>query len=83
MRPGWNGDWDVYRVGTLANIPAQDYQQPGDTTPSHRFGSAHSSAFNVLFCDGSVRHVRYGLDGVTWLRACVRNDGYSLGTGDL
>jgi prepilin-type N-terminal cleavage/methylation domain-containing protein/prepilin-type processing-associated H-X9-DG protein len=83
FRPGWNGDWEVYRVGTTSQTPAQDFGLPGDTTPSHRFGSAHPSGFNVLFADGSVRHVRYSINGTTWQRACVRNDGQSFNMSDL
>lgn len=29
-----------------------------------RFGSSHSSGFNVTFCDGSVRHIIYTVDPV-------------------
>jgi prepilin-type processing-associated H-X9-DG protein/prepilin-type N-terminal cleavage/methylation domain-containing protein len=74
--PGWD-DWEVYRG---AGQPAPDFHAPGHLQPSREFGSAHSTGFNVAFCDGSVRHIRYCVDPTTWTRACVRNDkqGYSL-----
>jgi prepilin-type N-terminal cleavage/methylation domain-containing protein/prepilin-type processing-associated H-X9-DG protein len=82
-RPGWNGDWEVYRIGLAPNTPERDRRVSGDTTPSHKFGSAHSNGFNAVFADGSVRHVRFGVDAVTWQRACVRNDGQVYSHGNL
>ncbi len=70
--PGWNGDWEVYRIGTLQ--PAQDFGLANDATPSQGFGSAHSTGFSAVFCDGSVRYLRYSVNLTTWTRACTRND---------
>jgi prepilin-type N-terminal cleavage/methylation domain-containing protein/prepilin-type processing-associated H-X9-DG protein len=83
FRPGWNGDWEVYRVGTASTQPAQDFSDPTNTPPSQRFGSAHSRGFNVCFGDGSVRHVQYSVNSISWQRACVRNDGLVYNIGDL
>ncbi|MFO0878960.1 MAG: DUF1559 domain-containing protein [Gemmataceae bacterium] len=70
-RPGWNGDWEAYRSGSVA--PAQDEaSQSNEAFPM--FGSAHPQGFNACFADGSVRYVRYGIDLTTWRKACVRND---------
>ena len=74
--PGWNGDWEVYRWGLAT--PAADRNVSGDLTPSHAFGSAHTTGLNVAFCDGSVRFIRYGLEGIVWQRLCIRNDGQVL-----
>ena len=82
-RPGWNGDWEVYRVGTGGASPERDCHLAGDAAPSHRFGSSHSSGFNVVFGDGSVRHVRFGVNATVWQRACVRNDGLVYSPNDL
>ena len=70
-RPGWNGDWEVYRWGATSSAPARDYRAPDDTTSPHRFGSSHTSGFNAVFADGSVRHVRFSVNPTTWQRACV------------
>lgn len=71
--PGWNGDGEVYRRGLVT--PGPDMDRPGDMSPSHAFGAAHATGLNVSFCDGSVRFIRYGLDGGVWQRLCIRNDG--------
>jgi prepilin-type N-terminal cleavage/methylation domain-containing protein/prepilin-type processing-associated H-X9-DG protein len=82
-RAGWNGDWEVYRWGATSSVPARDYSSPGEEAPAHRFGSSHPSGFNAVFADGSVRHVRFGVDATSWERACVRNDGLAYSLGDL
>ena len=43
--------------------PAQDTQNLGDSV---HFGSIHSSAMNMSFCDGSVRQVAYEIDTTTF-----------------
>jgi prepilin-type processing-associated H-X9-DG protein len=76
FRAGWNGDFQVYRIGI--SPPARDYQSACDFTSSDRFGSAHDSGLNVLFGDGSVRHISYNVSATMWRRACVRNDGEAV-----
>ncbi len=78
--PGWN-DWEVYRGGS--DPPAPDDDRPCDLAPSRAFGSAHPVGFNVAFCDGSVRFLRYTVNGTVWVRACVRNDKQALNTNNL
>ena len=74
VRPGWNGDWEIYRIGgTASDVPDRDYRQPGNTTPTHRFGSSHPNGLNAVFCDGSVRHVRFGVSATTWKTIATRN----------
>jgi len=74
--PGWSGDWEVYRWGDGA--PAADFEASGATDPTSAFGSAHTGGLNVAFCDGAVRHIRYGIDATLWQRLCVRNDGLAI-----
>jgi len=50
--------------------PMQD--KPG-TPNTTRFGSAHSGGINVLYCDGSVRFVEYGVDPAAWRFSGRRN----------
>jgi prepilin-type processing-associated H-X9-DG protein len=78
--PGW-GDWEVYRSGAVT--PAADLNVPGKTAASRRFGAAHPGGFAAVFCDGSVRFVRYSVSPTTWTRACVRNDNQVLNASDL
>ncbi len=78
---GWNGDWDLYRWGEI--VPAQDTNAPGSKTPSHAFGSAHTTGFACVFGDGSVRFLRYSVSGTVWRRVCVRNDHQTTSLNDL
>ena len=71
--PGWQGDFEAYRVGSAP--PRRDRRVPGDLYPHRRFGSSHRAGFNVLFGDGTVRHLSFDVNSIAWQRACVRNDG--------
>jgi len=80
-RPGWNGDYDVYRFAESTNgtwlTPAPDYTSTANT-PSTRFGSSHHGGCNCIFVDGSVRLVNFNVDPIHWMRACHRSDGQAL-----
>jgi prepilin-type N-terminal cleavage/methylation domain-containing protein len=79
--PGWN-DWEVYRTGSAA--PTPDARDPADpNSPSPVFGSAHPAGFHAVFCDGSVRPIRYSVTPANWNRACVRNDHQEVNASDL
>ena len=41
---------------------------------SYRFGSAHSSGCNFVFCDGSVHTISYSIDGLTYMYLGNRKD---------
>jgi prepilin-type N-terminal cleavage/methylation domain-containing protein/prepilin-type processing-associated H-X9-DG protein len=79
-RPGWNGDYEAYRRGDAP--PARD-DPCVIPIGSEAFGSAHPFGFNACFVDGSVRHVRYGVDLRTWTLACVRNDNLAFSINEL
>jgi prepilin-type N-terminal cleavage/methylation domain-containing protein/prepilin-type processing-associated H-X9-DG protein len=84
---GWNGDYDHYRrsrrIGGVWQGPVRDYNDPEKTSANQEFGSSHSSGINACFADGSVRHIRFGVDGEAFRRACSRNDGLTVSTNDL
>jgi len=83
---GWNGQWDHYRrvwqIDGVWQTPRPDYHSTA-TTASQRFGSSHSTGINALFADGCVRMIRYKIDPIPFMRACVRNDGQPFNAGDL
>jgi prepilin-type N-terminal cleavage/methylation domain-containing protein/prepilin-type processing-associated H-X9-DG protein len=63
-------------TGTIRFPPRQDSKnQPSGL---QIFGSAHSSGFNALLCDGSVRLITYGIDGIQYMRLGNINDGQSV-----
>ncbi len=72
-RPGWNGDFEIYRSGAVP--PQPDFNGAiGDTGTQQAFGSSHLGGLNAVFADGSVRFISYGITPDNWRRACVRND---------
>lgn len=52
-------DWDTYRF--TAALPQFD-QYPDTTGSNIIFGSAHFSGINMVFCDGSTKHIPYDID---------------------
>jgi prepilin-type N-terminal cleavage/methylation domain-containing protein/prepilin-type processing-associated H-X9-DG protein len=85
----WRGvDSDVC---VLALTPTGNFWQPTQDDLVDRFtglgstyGSAHSSGFNVVMCDGSVRMIRYSVTVVpTFQRACQHNDTLVFSLDDL
>ena len=78
--PGY-ADGDIMRGafpnGTSWRTPLRDTSdRPVPHTQLYwRFGSAHASGCNFVLADGSVRHVRYSIDPVMFMRACKRDDG--------
>ena len=66
MYTGCNND----NSRTTFTLPRQDQAGAQDTVS---FGSAHSGALNMLYCDGSVRAIEYGIDMTTWRPSGNRN----------
>jgi prepilin-type processing-associated H-X9-DG protein len=72
---GYSGgnDWDTMRS---ANIPpAPDTNSPTTENGFANFGSSHRSGMNILFADGSVRHVSYSIDATIFAQLGTRADG--------
>jgi prepilin-type N-terminal cleavage/methylation domain-containing protein/prepilin-type processing-associated H-X9-DG protein len=65
-------DWDIISLANGdAHPPMRD--RPG-YEDSWRFGSAHSTTFNMLFCDGSVHALKYDIEPATYSALGGRND---------
>jgi prepilin-type N-terminal cleavage/methylation domain-containing protein len=69
---GW--DHDSMRWTNAAPLP-----DPTSGDGQGRFGSSHSSGFQAVFCDGSVKLISFSVDPTTFLRLGLRNDGQTLG----
>jgi prepilin-type N-terminal cleavage/methylation domain-containing protein/prepilin-type processing-associated H-X9-DG protein len=81
-------DWDINRwVPTLDGTndavrkPMRDV--PAGEDCSVRFGSAHTTGFNVVFCDGSVHFLQFTIDLKTLASLGIRNDGGSVDISKL
>jgi prepilin-type N-terminal cleavage/methylation domain-containing protein/prepilin-type processing-associated H-X9-DG protein len=87
---GFTSGWDRDEV-CWCNIPPDIDRRGQDGFL--QFGSAHPSGFNAVFCDGSVRLIRYNIQSnntVTptnplglWQRLCQREDGLPVDDGSL
>jgi prepilin-type N-terminal cleavage/methylation domain-containing protein len=71
---GWNlgYDWDTLRWGHPSQMPMRDRRGFDNV---YRFGSAHAAGWNAVFCDGSVRMMRYSLDPDIHQNLANRADG--------
>ena len=58
-----------------SELPASDM---ADLNMGQAFGSAHSGAFNISACDGSVRSVSYGVDATVHRNLGSRTDGNTV-----
>jgi prepilin-type processing-associated H-X9-DG protein len=82
--PDWKGNdgdnssmyqgYDKDNTRTIGDVPEQDADRL-ESSHASRFGSAHSSAMNMSFCDGSVHTIGYDIDEVVWGSYGRRNDG--------
>jgi prepilin-type N-terminal cleavage/methylation domain-containing protein len=74
-------DWDTYR---WTNDPPLYDLDPGNNNFVMNFGSAHTTGFNMSFCDGSTRIISYEVDPRAHSVSGNRSDGqmfYSGGVG--
>ena len=77
---GWDEDNIRYHFPPLADTDPRAIvtSSTGGTVWRRYFGSSHSGGLNAVFADGSVRFIRFNLDPVQFMRACVADDGLPL-----
>jgi prepilin-type processing-associated H-X9-DG protein len=68
-------DNDIYRVTNASHRPLAD--RPGYNS-TMAFGGPHLPGCQFAFCDGSVRLLRYGIDGTTYANLGHRKDGAAI-----
>jgi prepilin-type N-terminal cleavage/methylation domain-containing protein/prepilin-type processing-associated H-X9-DG protein len=78
---GYTVGWDEDTIRSTELPPERDFRGVG-WDPKRRFGSSHPSGVNAVFADGSVRSLRYGIDGDVFERLGHRSDGIPVGEGD-
>lgn len=76
-------EWDNHRVAWNpdSSAPQESFQpttdgpREGGGSPERRFGSAHPSTFQMVFCDGSVHGIAYEIDAQTHRALAHRFEG--------
>lgn len=72
-QPAFGAD-DLDLQAWTADPPQKDDPASGQTVNTRVFGSAHASGFGMVFCDGSVRRVRYDVNTTLHSRLGNRED---------
>jgi prepilin-type N-terminal cleavage/methylation domain-containing protein/prepilin-type processing-associated H-X9-DG protein len=78
----WGGDGNINDIRSDYFRPQKDTQtrplNSSNTAIRTLFGSAHSSAFNMSFCDGGVRSISYDINLQTHYLLSNRDDGQGV-----
>jgi prepilin-type N-terminal cleavage/methylation domain-containing protein/prepilin-type processing-associated H-X9-DG protein len=74
-------DWDTMRNANYP--PAADVRVASSERGFAQFGSSHPGGLNVLFADGGVRFVSFGVDPGVFARLGTRADGKVVGADDF
>lgn len=79
-------DDDVLRAAARASSKYRSKCEPDQDRPTYDqettkklcFGSAHPGIYNMVYCDGSVRNIEYGIDPDLHAKMANRHDGEVL-----
>jgi prepilin-type N-terminal cleavage/methylation domain-containing protein/prepilin-type processing-associated H-X9-DG protein len=82
---GWSDGWDPDTMRSTMFPLRKDGSDSelDDRWYGYCFGSAHPSGINAVFADGSVHHISYDIDYVTFNRLAHRSDGEVVDTSNL
>ena len=72
---GWADGWDPDVARYTGFQPQSDQQYGQGGWGGYRFGSAHATGMNGVFGDGSVRFIRYSVNGTVFNNTGGRDDG--------
>jgi prepilin-type N-terminal cleavage/methylation domain-containing protein/prepilin-type processing-associated H-X9-DG protein len=77
---GGSGNWDTTTLTNNHNFAAQADLKPssGCSQGTHGFGSSHSTVFNALYADGSVKSIQFSIAPTTLQLLLNVSDGYPL-----
>jgi prepilin-type N-terminal cleavage/methylation domain-containing protein/prepilin-type processing-associated H-X9-DG protein len=84
---GWDNDTICYANGDNGSggpsIPPKYINRTDPGTCGHYFGSVHAGGCVVVFCDGSVHMVSFGINPTMWQRICSINDRQTVDLSDV
>ena len=69
----------LLHLDSQGHLPCGGWKWTWVGDPDRGFGSAHTTGFNMAFCDGSVRMMNYEVDRATHRCLGVRHDGAAIG----
>ena len=75
----WGFEVGCVRIASTTQLPWRDRDlgtPKGSPLGTRRFGSAHRSVWQMVFCDGSVHALSYDIDGATHQGLGARDDGF-------
>ena len=87
-QPAITGGWHTDATNPIKDRMAPEPPVPGTGGFYHvigwrHWGSTHPESANFVFCDGSVRTIRYSISPEIFRKVINRQDGESIGAGAL
>jgi len=80
---GYTSGWDHDVIRFTDRTPQPDSYAIGPGWGEQRFGGPHSGGFTCVFCDGSVRLIRFSINPTTFRFLGQRNDGQTINDSDI
>jgi prepilin-type N-terminal cleavage/methylation domain-containing protein/prepilin-type processing-associated H-X9-DG protein len=77
---GYTDGWDHDVMRNTNRLPLPDTSTGGDG--DNRFGGSHTGGFNVVFADGSVHRISYGISLSTFRALGNKSDGTVVDSSD-
>jgi prepilin-type N-terminal cleavage/methylation domain-containing protein/prepilin-type processing-associated H-X9-DG protein len=81
--PSWGTGWGWGSMRTNQLTPEHDVASTKDGSIVLRFGSAHDTGMNAVFCDGSLHHIPFSVSSTIFMAVCQRDDGLTVDDTDF